>query len=187
MSPGFDSGSSQALEKALPLLSRRLSVLASSLMILLVSGGILYLLRGAPQRDFTGAAEAIDGDSLRLAGEEMRLKGIDAPEFTQTCELGRQTVACGQESRAALRKLLRSGLVTCIGGERDRFGRLLVSCRVRGIDINAAMVRDGHAIAFGGFEREEAEAKAAFRGVWAGTFERPQDWRRRHRNDASQR
>jgi endonuclease YncB( thermonuclease family) len=168
-------------------LSRRLSVLALSIAILLASGGVLYLLRGVPQRDITGAAEAIDGDSLRLAGEEMRLKGIDAPEFAQTCQVSRQTVECGRESRAALRKLLRSGLVTCIGSERDRFGRLLVSCRVRGVDINAAMVRDGYAIAFGGFEREEAEAKAAYRGIWAGEFERPQDWRRRHRTDASHR
>ncbi|MFM9974880.1 MAG: thermonuclease family protein [Beijerinckiaceae bacterium] len=168
-------------------MSRRFSLFLSSLAILLASAGILYLLSGAPQRDITGAAEAIDGDSLRLAGEEMRLKGIDAPEFSQTCQVARQTVDCGRESRAALRKLLRSGLVTCIGGERDRFGRLLVSCRVRGVDINAAMVRDGQAMAFGGYDQEEAEAKAAFRGLWAGEFERPQDWRRRHRNDAPQR
>jgi len=57
---------------------------------------------------------------------------------------------------------------------------LLVDCRVRGIDVNAAMVRDGYALSFGGFAREEAEAKAAYRGLWAGEFERPGTWRARH-------
>ncbi len=154
-----------------------------SLTILIAAGALLYALLGVPQRESTGAAEAIDGDSLRLNGEEMRLRGIDAPEFSQMCQAGGRDSPCGREARAALRKLLSSGLATCIGDERDRYGRLLVSCRVRGIDVNAAMVRDGQAVAFGGYEREEAEAKAAFRGLWAGTFERPRDWRARHARD----
>ena len=141
---------------------------------------LLYVFNGVPQRELTGVAEAIDGDSLRMAGFEMRLRGIDAPELVQTCEVGKREVACGREARSALRKFLTSGLVTCIGEERDRYGRLLVQCRVRGVDINAAMVRDGQAVAFGAYEREESEAKTAYRGLWAGNFERPREWRIRH-------
>jgi endonuclease YncB( thermonuclease family) len=162
-------------------MTRRQSMLFSSLLILLTSGGLLYILRGVPQKDLTGVAQAIDGDSLRLGTEELRLKGIDAPEFSQVCTVSGKETPCGREARAALRKLLSSGLVTCVGDGLDRYGRLLANCRVRGIDINAAMVRDGHAIAFGDYHREEAEAKAAYRGLWAGTFERPQDYRRRNR------
>jgi endonuclease YncB( thermonuclease family) len=163
-------------------MNRRRSLFLSSLLVLAASAGLLFFLKGVPQRDITGVAQSIDGDSLRMGLEEMRLKGIDAPEFTQVCSVGGRDVKCGRESSTALRKLLSSGLVTCIGNERDRFGRLLVHCRVRGIDINAAMIRDGHAVAFGEYHREEAEAKAAYRGLWAGTFERPQDWR--HRNQS---
>jgi endonuclease YncB( thermonuclease family) len=163
-------------------MNRPRSLLFSSILILVASGGLLYMLRGVPQRDLTGVAQAIDGDSLRLGTEELRLKGLDAPEFTQVCTVSGKEFPCGRESRAALRKLLSSGLVTCIGEGVDRYGRLLSYCRVRGIDINAAMVRDGNAIAFGEYHREEAEAKAAFRGLWAGTFERPQDYRRRNSN-----
>ncbi|MCG6858694.1 MAG: hypothetical protein LJE67_11590, partial [Salaquimonas sp.] len=36
------------------------------------------------------------------------------------------------------------------------------------------------AIAYGGYEAEEAEARKARRGMWAFKFERPSDWRRRH-------
>jgi endonuclease YncB( thermonuclease family) len=154
--------------------------LIASLAILAAAGAALFVMRGAPQRDLTGAAQAIDGDSLRLAGEELRLKGIDAPEFSQICQVSGRDSPCGREARAHLRRLLASGLATCIGNERDRYGRLLVQCRVRGVDINAAMVRDGHAVAFGGYAAEEAEARAAYRGLWAGTFERPRDWRARN-------
>jgi endonuclease YncB( thermonuclease family) len=154
----------------------------ASLIVVFGAGGLLYALRGVPQKDITGVAQAIDGDSLKLAGEEVRLKGIDAPEFTQTCQVSGREVACGRESRAALRKLLSTGLVTCIGEGHDRFGRLLGYCRVRGVDINAAMVRDGHAIAFGDYHREEAEAKAAYRGLWAGQFQRPSDFRKDNRD-----
>jgi endonuclease YncB( thermonuclease family) len=161
-------------------MTRRSSVFLSSLLILIVSGVLLYLLRGAPQKDLTGVAQAIDGDSLRLGTEELRLKGIDAPELSQLCTISGKETPCGREARAALRKLLSSGLVTCLGDGLDRYGRLLATCRVRGIDINAAMVRDGQAIAYGDYNKEESEAKAAYRGLWAGTFERPQDWRRRN-------
>jgi endonuclease YncB( thermonuclease family) len=159
---------------------RRRGSLIASISVLVAAAALLYVLRGVPQRDITGLAEDIDGDSVRLNGEELRLRGIDAPELFQTCRVSGRETACGREARAALRKLLTSGLATCIGGERDRYGRLLVVCRIRGIDVNAAMVRDGQAVSFGSYEAEEAEAKAAYRGLWAGEFERPRDWRARH-------
>jgi endonuclease YncB( thermonuclease family) len=162
---------------------RRRSTLIASVSILVAAAALLYVLRGVPQRDITGSAEAVDGDSVRLNGEDLRLKGIDAPELFQTCRVSGRETACGRDARAALRKLLSSGLATCIGDERDRYGRLLVVCRVRGIDVNAAMVRDGQAVSFGGYQAEEAEAKAAYRGLWAGEFERPRDWRVRHPRD----
>lgn len=47
------------------------------------------------------------------------------------------------------------------------------------------MVRQGHAIAYRRYAEDyvaaEGEAKAAKRGIWAGTFQDPQDWRRERR------
>jgi endonuclease YncB( thermonuclease family) len=161
-------------------LADRRTRLWSSIALLAGAGLLAFVLASRSERDLTGVAEAIDGDSVRIAGEEVRLSGIDAPELMQTCQVSGQETPCGRNARAALRRLLGSGLVTCVGSERDRYGRFLAVCRVRGIDINAAMVRDGHAVAFGGYAREEAEASAAFKGIWEGTFERPRDWRQRH-------
>jgi len=154
--------------------------LALSIGVLAAAAGLLYVLRAPAEREITGVIAVMDGDSLRIAGEEVRLKGIDAPELSQTCSIAGRTVACGRESLAALRRLAAGGLATCVGGERDRYGRLLAHCRVRGVDLGAAMVREGHAVAFGGYQSEEAEAKARFAGLWSGEFERPRDWRAKH-------
>jgi endonuclease YncB( thermonuclease family) len=164
----------------------RRGTVIGSLALLVAAFALLFALRGAPERDLTGAAEAIDGDSVRLNGEDLRLSGIDAPELFQTCHVSGRETPCGREARTALRKLLTSGLATCTGHERDRYGRLLVVCRIRGINVNAAMVRDGQAVAFGAYQAEESDAKAAYRGLWAGEFERPRDWRARHPRDRSQ-
>lgn len=128
-----------------------------------------------------GGARAIDGDSLVVQGREMRLKGLDAPEARQLCTLGGQSVACGREATQALRRWLARGPVSCIGHETDRYGRLLVTCRVNGADIGADLVRNGLAVDFGSYPSEEREARAAYRGLWSGEFERPEEYRRRLR------
>ena len=55
-------------------------------------------------------------------------------------------------------------------------------CYYRGIDIGAAMVRAGWALAYRRYAKDyiadEQEAKAAKRGLWAGTFQTPEAWRR---------
>ena len=128
----------------------------------------------------TGEAIAIDGDSLRLNDRELRLAGIDAPELHQMCERGGQVYACGREARTALGRKLRQGRLSCRVTGLDRYSRDLAVCTVDGRDINGELVREGAAVAYGSYQAEEAQAKSARRGVWAGSFERPSDWRRRH-------
>jgi endonuclease YncB( thermonuclease family) len=129
----------------------------------------------------TGYATAIDGDSVSIAGVDMRLKGLDAPEYEQGCRRSDGLDwPCGREARNELRKLLRRGLATCIGDGHDVYGRLLVVCRVLGADINAEMVRRGFAVSYGGYASEEREARADARGVWSGSFQRPSEWRKAH-------
>ena len=128
-------------------------------------------------------ATTIDGDSLRVGGQEIRLIGIDAPELAQTCGAERGGVwPCGREAHARLRSLISRGAVDCVGTSKDQYGRTLATCSAVGVaDIGHAMVRDGYAVNFlsGGYQSAEAEARAEKRGVWRGTFERQQEWRRR--------
>jgi endonuclease YncB( thermonuclease family) len=128
----------------------------------------------------SGKFYVIDGDTLSIDGQRLRLAGIDAPELRQNCGLGAEQRACGQEARKSLAGLVGvTGAVECGGRDRDRYGRLLVDCHDGALDINAAMVSRGMAVAYGRFQTEERAARLARRGLWAGPFERPRDWRRR--------
>jgi endonuclease YncB( thermonuclease family) len=135
------------------------------------------------QPPIVGQAWIVDGDSLRMGGRSIRLDGIDAPEWDQTClDAGGRTWRCGQAAKQALRERLRGQTVRCHPRATDRYGRTIAACTLAdGSDINAWMVRQGFAIAsgFGGlYAAEEAEAKAAKRGIWDGTFMTPASWRR---------
>jgi endonuclease YncB( thermonuclease family) len=61
---------------------------------------------------------------------------------------------------------------------------VVAKCRLvgDGEDLNAWLVREGLALAYREFGtdyvRQENEAKAAGRGLWAGTFTPPWEWRR---------
>lgn len=127
-----------------------------------------------------GVARAIDGDSLTLEGEDYRLKGIDAPEYGQICDKDGKAWRCGETARIVLSRELARGPLQCRSGERDKYGRRLALCTIAGMDLNAYMVRSGAAVAYGAYEREEAEARDARRGVWSSRFDRPQDWRAAH-------
>jgi endonuclease YncB( thermonuclease family) len=126
---------------------------------------------------------AIDGDSLRSGSDDVRIRGIDAPELSQTCRDGSgREWACGREASARLRALVASGPVHCASGSRDRYGRALARCSAGAADIGETMVREGLAVDFmqGGYKAAEAEARADKRGIWSGAFERPQEYRRQH-------
>ena len=63
----------------------------------------------------------------------------------------------------------------------DRYGRALEVCYLKGEDLNGWLVSQGHALAYRRYgtqyvEQEEA-ARPAKRGVWAGAFVAPWEWR----------
>ena len=156
-------------------------VVALGLLGLLAIAGAVLQYRLGPARNLTGMAAAIDGDSIRLLGEELRLEGLDAPEFRQNCRTqAGENVACGRMARGALARRLAQGPISCEIGKADRYGRGLARCRQGEDDLNAWLVREGHAVSYGGYRAEEEQARAAGRGVWALRFERPDAWRRRN-------
>jgi endonuclease YncB( thermonuclease family) len=78
--------------------------------------------------DVAGPATVIDGDTVVVAGERIRLQGIDAPELHQTCAAYGQEWACGRTAAEWLRDRLHGRQVECVGYARDRYGRLLAVC-----------------------------------------------------------
>ena len=137
-----------------------------------------------PPTTVSGYARVIDGDSLVIGATEMRLDGIDAPEGRQDCERDGGRWPCGEVSAMGLRALVSAGPTRCTGDVRDDYGRLVARCRTEdGTDINRRMVELGHAVAYRRYSQRyvdaENSARAARRGIWAGRFEMPWDWRRR--------
>ncbi|MDP1702560.1 MAG: thermonuclease family protein [Aestuariivirga sp.] len=131
-----------------------------------------------------GALHVVDGDSLRRGDLDIRLHGIDAPEYRQTCrDKHGAEYTCGKHARNALRSLVGAGEVSCSSPETDRYGRAVAVCRIGSLEINGEMVRLGWAIAYArhslSYVRLEAEARLAKRGIWAGSFEPPADYRAR--------
>ncbi len=132
----------------------------------------------------SGRAKALDGDSLQVAGERIRLFGIDAPESRQQCRDARGLdYPCGRAATRAL-AALTGARVSCTLVTHDRYARDVATCTANGRDLGEAMVRAGHALDYarhsgGRYAEAEKEARAASRGIWAGTFEEPEAWRRR--------
>ncbi|WP_404378621.1 thermonuclease family protein [Caenispirillum salinarum] len=148
--------------------------------------GAAVALPAPANADLVGRASVIDGDTLEVRGQRIRLHGIDAPESAQTCLDGQTVRRCGQHAANQLHETVDRRLVRCEGDETDRYGRLIAVCYVGSSDINAWMVRSGLALAYRKYSRdyvgEERIARRERRGLWAMAFDAPWDWRRGERS-----
>jgi endonuclease YncB( thermonuclease family) len=134
--------------------------------------------------NLTGRVSVTDGDTLEIQGVRVRLYGVDAPESSQPCLDGKgQVYRCGQVSANRLAQFIGQATVTCTRRDTDRYGRTVATCTVGGQSINDWLVRQGLAVAYlqyggGIYQAAENEARKAKRGVWAGTFQVPWDYRK---------
>ena len=135
----------------------------------------------AASQPIYGVAVAGDGDSLTIRGEKIRLFGIDAPEFDQTCTRGGAQWECGQEAANQLSKLVTGREVRCVPTGQDTFGRTVARCTAGTVDVNRVMVSMGLAVAFRKYSTvyvsAEESARTNRRGLWAGTFVMPSEVR----------
>jgi endonuclease YncB( thermonuclease family) len=156
---------------------------------LFFSAALVLLCGPALAEPISGAARVVDGDTLVVQGQRIRLAGIDAPERSQTCAgRGGEVYECGRDAGAVMVELTRWRVVMCEPKDRDRYGRIVAVCGVDGTpDLGAAMVRRGWAVSYRRYDREcrycadEERARRESLGIWSGRFTMPEDFRRARR------
>ncbi|WP_395612110.1 thermonuclease family protein [Allosphingosinicella sp.] len=160
---------------------RRTLLLVSTLSGIGMVAGALTAFGAGGSRGTAVAVRVVDGDTLAVDGQRIRLFGIDAPERDQMCEAGGRSYACGRAAGEALARLIGDARPACAERDRDPYGRSVAVCRIAGRDLNRAMVAEGWAVAYTRYSRDyvrdEAEARRARRGLWQGRFERPEQYR----------
>jgi micrococcal nuclease len=88
--------------------------------------------------------QVVDGDTLRLGDERIRLAGIDTPELNGTCATERQAA---RAARAALRDLTQNPAQLRL--ERlgqDKFGRTRATLWVGEVNVAEALIRQRHGV-----------------------------------------
>lgn len=130
----------------------------------------------------SGIARLIDGDTLAIGEQIVRLADIDAPETRQTCADARGRYACGEQATKALQRMIGSLPVECAGEAYDTYDRLIAHCRTERMDLNREMVQQGWAVAYlqygDTYLTEELDAAKSARGIWRGAFQRPAEYRK---------
>lgn len=141
--------------------------------------------RPAPRAALTGRASVVDGDTIKIGRESIRINGVDAPESRQSCrDRAGADYACGRRAAAALDDYLaQSRPTTCSFVSRDHYGRFVGQCfRADGEDVAGWLVRNGFAREWsaysrGRYARDEAQARSRKAGIWQGAIENPWEWR----------
>lgn len=137
--------------------------------------------------DLIGHASVVDGDTIEIHGERIRLWGIDAPESDQLCRNEESDLyPCGRQAAASLAALFYAipRPVTCSPKGKDQYGRTVAVCLlgVPGPDLGQWLVANGLALDWpkysqGRYEDAQRGAEKAGRGMWSGSFVEP--WRYR--------
>ena len=141
---------------------------------------ILFIFSFAPNlasKTITGNAKVVDGDTIHIGLNKIRLHGIDAPETNQTCKKNNTTWPCGKESAKALINFINNQKVICDVKGTDKYKRYISVCFVNNWDINKFMVKNGWAIAYRYYSKDytesEDKAKKNKVGIWQGPFQEP--------------
>lgn len=128
-----------------------------------------------------GQARVLDGDTIEIGGQRIRLWGIDAFEAAQRCWSESGPTSCGASATHHLANLIADNEVICAWRDMDRYNRVVGQCRVRTLDIGAEMIRSGWAIAYARYAQDyvpdQAAAQADRAGAWAGSFDEPASYR----------
>ena len=142
----------------------------------------VFLLLMFCNTSFADSLRVVDGDTIVLNGEKIRISGIDAPELKQMCMNGDEKVFCGKTAKMILVKKIGNQTPECIREGKDVYKRTLAECFINGVSLSSFLVRSGYAFAYrkysDKFIKDEEFAKENKLGMWSMKFQYPWDFRK---------
>mgnify|MGYP001283063578 CR=1 FL=1 len=130
-----------------------------------------------------GEARVIDGDTIHINNNKIRLHGIDAPEKNQKCTLDKNEWECGKQSTIELKKIINNQIIKCETISTDKYNRYIAICYSKKLNINKIMVKTGWAIAYRYYSNDyvidENYAIKNKLGIWNSKFEEPYLFRKK--------
>lgn len=131
-----------------------------------------------------GRPRVIDGDTIDIGDERIRLQGVDTPERGQRCrDAAGDEYRCGRAATEALKARIGTEPVRCEIEGRGKYGRAIGTCFTPdGTDLNGWLVRRGYGLAYRKYSQRYIAAEEAARaeglGMHTGRFVPPWDWRK---------
>lgn len=130
-----------------------------------------------------GYAVALSGSTINVANLNIRLLGIEAPMPGQTCaDKYGNPYKCGQEAKVWLQNWLEDKQITCHIVSQIKNKKATGVCFFGQDDVAAVVTNAGWAVAYvkhtDAYVAYEYQANINKRGLWAGKFYKPWDWRK---------
>jgi len=100
---------------------------------------ILIILRFAPKlnsKTISLNCKVIDGNTIHIGSNKIRLHEIDAPETDQTCEIKNIALSYYKKFRKGLTKFINNQKVICNLKGTDQYKRNISICFVNQINMN---------------------------------------------------
>ena len=156
-------------------------ILLGPSLLMGLAGGFWQGLR-IEWRQYQGQPRVIDGDTLEIRGERIRLFGVDTPELGQPWwdGDGREQDA-GLSAKEALSELVEGKRLAVNVLREDQYRRSVAIVKVDGRDVARSLVKRGLAFASPGssrYRRTEKSARRRRRGFWQGEVMMPWDFRK---------
>ena len=165
-------------------MTRYFYILLCALLALFISIGDIDAWEGI-------VVKVIDGDSLKVRQKgkiyEMRLYGIDTPEYRQ---------AFSNKAKQFTKRLVSGQRVSIEKKDVDRYGRIVALVVSRGKLVNRELVREGLAWYYpkycrdqplcGELQKLERQARKERRGLWRDENPvSPWNWKRQQKSSSS--
>lgn len=155
---------------------------------LVLAVALLSAATPAAAVQIVGQARVIDGDTIEVAGQTIRLAVVDTPEAGQSCDVNGKPVACGAAASFRLENMLAGREVRCDHRGAISHGRAVADCHVDGTSVTLTLLAEGIGKIdsrylhewpdrAAGWERAQDNAAAARLGLWQGHAMAPRVYR----------